>query len=629
MKTIHFIFLLFFISGKVFSQNTYDVRVDSIKNILSIKTQSQLLIDSNKTLELRSIMTKTDFVALKNIQFPKLSGIEKSKNYWLNFTLYNPSLDTVRLLYTSGNFNQSSLYLIDDAGKIDSFKTSKKLNYSQRLYAFDYKYFPIKIAPKQSLKAFQLIEDYKFVDFKIAPTLEIQAYEARKRLDLIYDHIYPVALNYSIIAIDLFVAIFIFIQYIIIKQRYLLFYAFYLFSMALFSIYGFVFSPYVLHILSYSNFLKFDLQQNFYILISNLFYLLFIYEIVEIKKKGSVIQNQYFRISAISIFVLLFFDLVFSVVLKRLDLHFYIVVVSQIILSVIGLVSSFVIIVSKRLHTNLFIKLGSAVLTLAMIYGFLGMIFKWFPNDSELIEHYPNIIFNYLVGLEILLYSLAIGEKAVSFFREKNQLQHTIANSELSTLRSQINPHFLFNSLNSIKGLIIKNENKEAADYITEFGVLIRQILENSKMPLLSLKEELDFLGLYLNLESRRHKRFDYEVIIPENFDITIFNVPALLLQPIVENCIKHAFKGMKDKGKITIEIKPRKEHFEIIIADNGIGMPDNQDITENTSTHKSMGIDLIKDRLALVEKLYDWKIKLDLVSHRGTQIKFTIPYFS
>ena len=206
--------------------------------------------------------------------------------------------------------------------------------------------------------------------------------------------------------------------------------------------------------------------------------------------------------------------------------------------------------------------------------------------------------------------------------KTKQDFQTRLHEVEMKALRAQMNPHFIFNSLNSINHFIIKNEKELASEYLTKFSRLIRQVLQNSKEKLVTLEEELNALNLYVELESLRFQnKFDYSVI--SNLKSTHFRLPPLLLQPFVENAIWHGLLHLKErKGKLKLELNQEDNELEIIISDNGIGRKRSKAIkSKNAIKKKSLGLKINSDRLKLAEILYNSNTSLkieDLTDENG-----------
>lgn len=199
------------------------------------------------------------------------------------------------------------------------------------------------------------------------------------------------------------------------------------------------------------------------------------------------------------------------------------------------------------------------------------------------------------------------------------ELQYKASQNEQKLLRSQMNPHFLFNSLNSIKRFYIEGRTEEANDFMADFGNLLRQILEQSSKPFISIEEELEFLTLYLELEKRRFKKaLNYTI----NFDPNEFDfedqIPSLILQPLVENSIWHGImKGDRD-GEITITVEKDGSNIKCSVVDNGIGY-----FSENKSknhTYTSKGLQLVKDRVGK-----NGKFQISSIFDKNGEVKGTL----
>jgi tetratricopeptide (TPR) repeat protein len=171
---------------------------------------------------------------------------------------------------------------------------------------------------------------------------------------------------------------------------------------------------------------------------------------------------------------------------------------------------------------------------------------------------------------------------------------------EQQMMRSQMNPHFLFNSLNSIKLYIINNEKENAIYYLNKFSKLIRAILSNSQEKEISLKEELETMELYVNIESIRfNEKLNYEVIIADNIDTESIKIPSLILQPFIENSIWHGLSNKDGEKHLKLFVNRIGDELRFEIVDNGIGRALAQKIKETkVSKQTSIGLKLTKERL-------------------------------
>lgn len=181
------------------------------------------------------------------------------------------------------------------------------------------------------------------------------------------------------------------------------------------------------------------------------------------------------------------------------------------------------------------------------------------------------------------------------------------AESRLQSLRLQMNPHFLFNALNSIQQMILANEEMVATRYLSRFSKLLRHILIHSDKETISLKEEIEILRLYVELESVRFKdAFSYEIICDEDIDADEVKIPTLLIQPFVENAIWHGLMHKEGKRELKIEFTDMNDHVQCVIEDNGIGRQRAAEIkitSGRDKSHTSKGIKVSVERLNAMHK--------------------------
>lgn len=174
---------------------------------------------------------------------------------------------------------------------------------------------------------------------------------------------------------------------------------------------------------------------------------------------------------------------------------------------------------------------------------------------------------------------------------QKQQLQ-----TELKSIRSQFNPHFVFNALNSIQGLITKNDLENANRYLSEFSNLLRDSLKESNNDLINLATEIKMLDSYLRLEQLRFG-FNYSITLDSEIDKNAIEVPALLLQPLVENAVKHGIAGLYEKGDLRISFSKEQNDMRVIISDNGKGFASTKETT-------GYGLKLTQERIAVINKI-------------------------
>ena len=200
--------------------------------------------------------------------------------------------------------------------------------------------------------------------------------------------------------------------------------------------------------------------------------------------------------------------------------------------------------------------------------------------------------------------------------REKVIHEKELVELEAKALRAQMNPHFVFNSLNSIKSLINKNDNEKAAGYLSTFSKLIRTLFQNSDKREVSLYEELETCKLYTQLEKMRFgDKVEFVFDVDESIDLKDFKVPALILQPFIENAIWHGLMPKETGGKITIQVKRIDDTIQCVIDDNGIGRElSMKNKPQYETTHQSKGIGLTKSRLELDKLLNEREDKIFII---------------
>jgi ligand-binding sensor domain-containing protein/two-component sensor histidine kinase len=189
--------------------------------------------------------------------------------------------------------------------------------------------------------------------------------------------------------------------------------------------------------------------------------------------------------------------------------------------------------------------------------------------------------------------------------REVAELRQQKTEMEMQALRAQMNPHFIFNSLNSINRFILQNNKAQASEYLTKFSKLVRMILQNSQASLISLEAELEALGLYLEMEALRFNyHFDYTITTSKDLDIEVLQVPPLILQPYVENAIWHGLMHKEEKGHLDIDISEKDDQIFLKIKDNGVGREKAKAMASKSATkHKSMGLRITENRIAILQK--------------------------
>jgi anti-sigma regulatory factor (Ser/Thr protein kinase) len=202
----------------------------------------------------------------------------------------------------------------------------------------------------------------------------------------------------------------------------------------------------------------------------------------------------------------------------------------------------------------------------------------------------------------------------------KTKYEKDLLTLEAKALRAQMNPHFIFNSMNSIKSLINKNENEKAANYLTTFSKLIRTLFQNSDKREVSLYEEIETCKLYTQLERMRFgDNIKFIFNVDETIDLKDIKVPALILQPLIENAIWHGLVPKETGGTIVFSIKETDGTVECVIDDDGIGRElSNQYKAQYRATHESKGIGMTQSRLELDKLLNEREDTIQLIDKKN-----------
>ncbi len=203
-------------------------------------------------------------------------------------------------------------------------------------------------------------------------------------------------------------------------------------------------------------------------------------------------------------------------------------------------------------------------------------------------------------------------------------------------LRSQMNPHFLFNSLNSIKLYIINNEKKNAVHYLNKFSKLVRKILEASSVKEISLADELETVELYMNIENIRfNNEIQFKAAIDAGIDPHLIKIPSLILQPFLENALWHGLSSKSGEKRIDLQVSRENKNFILItITDNGVGREEAEKVKQSkVLQRKSVGIAITRERLANFSKDYQNSFQVEIIDlysetqkARGTSVKLHIP---
>lgn len=228
--------------------------------------------------------------------------------------------------------------------------------------------------------------------------------------------------------------------------------------------------------------------------------------------------------------------------------------------------------------------------------------------QEEFITQQRILTYSLLFGILILLITAFLVYRSNKAKNKANKLL------VLKSLRAQMNPHFIFNALNSVNSFISKNDERAANRYLSDFSRLMRDVMENSQEDFIPLTKEIDILEMYLKLENHRFKdKFDYSFEVDKNINKEDILIPPMLIQPYIENAVWHGLRYKKEKGFLRVKISQSEKDIIITIEDDGIGRKKSQEIkTDNQKALQSTGIKNIDSRLKIIGDIY--KTKLDVI---------------
>ncbi|HNW57716.1 MAG TPA: tetratricopeptide repeat protein [Bacteroidales bacterium] len=239
----------------------------------------------------------------------------------------------------------------------------------------------------------------------------------------------------------------------------------------------------------------------------------------------------------------------------------------------------------------------------------------------------------FVLSLAVLI--LLLSRSKINAKRRISEMNRKISEITQANLRQQMNPHFIFNTLNSIQYYMYQHDKLATNNYLTKFSSLMRKVLENSQHTSVPLRDELDALNLYLELETIRFKnKFTYEIKVDEDIDTLLYKIPTMLIQPYVENSICHGIMPATGNGYIRIDLKLNCECINCTIEDNGIGREAAKERKiKNENPRNSLGTQIASSRLDLVNALYGTSLKIVYTDLKntdgepsGTRVEIHIP---
>lgn len=589
---------MFFLCGKIYwAFGQFDSALPipfTIYQTLSDTTSVETLLSADSLFQ--NSVDLTYKKSKKDIFWLKIDLLEYGDYFNKNDSLY---------LYT-GNFFEVSLYYIEDGviaqrnyGYLNRDAPQPQLSYHGVLLT------------KENLihKHFVLLKINQFMPGKSINDIKIQLVDYQdyfQKASLVKNHIsYKSSIVYLFIGAFLFIFLFSIITYITSKSLDFLFYSLYIFSLLLYlgkSAYG-------LEEQFNSDYSKLALWVHSVLQIFiNLFYIAF-------AKYYLNTQENYHKLNkALLIIGLVLIGFISAISLtaffNEFDFHYKLMNLHRLVMTLFALACFIYLMIYAKNLLAYIILIGS----FGFLAGSLSMLFTLNKN--------------YMIAgavFEALLFGLGLAYKLKEAHQEKLRLEQTVFKNKISALRAQMNPHFIFNSLNSIQHLIIANKREAAVKYLNKFSLLMRNLLETSIEKSIVLSEEINLLRKYLELESLRFDHsFTYTIEVDASLNPDLIEVPMLVVQPFVENALVHGLLPKKE-GVKTLRVGFKKENNILIceVEDNGIGRQASQNsITYLKSKKKSRGIEITSKRLSIQNPFIENQITFeDLVDESGAAI--------
>jgi sensor histidine kinase YesM len=298
------------------------------------------------------------------------------------------------------------------------------------------------------------------------------------------------------------------------------------------------------------------------------------------------------------------------------------------------LLTFYVVIKKIRDNFSTFFVIGSLIYVTLANVSFM----EFFVGEAYYLNKGFQPMFFFYMGaiLQSLIFSAIIGFiiKRIQDKSKNAEIRLAIKMKEMeelkmTALQSQMNPHFLFNSLNSINNFVLKNEVEKASDYITKFSKLIRVILNSSSSPTSTLSDELSILALYVKLEQMRVSGgFDYLVDVEEGLKLEGIKVPPLFLQPFIENAIWHGLMKKDGEKRINLSIQEKNDRIICVIEDNGIGIKRAKELAHMSQKRKFFGAKATENRIRILYQNKDVSIRTrDISSAEKTGTRVTISF--
>lgn|GEM_PF-1711815 len=532
-----------------------------------------ILLDPQDDLEIDSVIAKKD-----SFVYYQIDSLNKEKNsldspFWLHFSLINET-DTITEWILDLQRQYSYQVHIENEGIVTyGGEVREHNNYKDRPYKPSCNTFPFKLLSGDSIELYLKFRAWRTQDFYI--NTKTRRDKNREIFELNYS-LLGGKFQFVFVVLGFFLALFTFSQYLLYQDKAYLYYAIYLLIGSLYFLhrfeldfgYNILFADVMIYYSKFEPFLTYGLILS---------YGLFGQAFGNFKGKAKIKVDKCVKWLVIAVCAALVIHVLMIIFSYKPAYH--VNRWMKVILLIFMITEAVVFYHNRNRLVNVFL-IGSFILTLGTIAAFFNQIL--IENVSFLNNwNYDSYEVMRVVGFfEFFFFSIALGYKTRLIQDERNKMELELAEQELElivkdlkVIKAQLNPHFIFNCLNSIKGLIRKNDNNTAEKYVQHFSKLARNTLNFSEKEYITLDEELEISDLYLKMEALRFGHsFEYKTIVDEGINLESIHIPPLILQPYLENAIHHGLHPKVGKKRLHIEVYREVDKLICAIDDTGIG---------------------------------------------------------
>lgn len=652
------------------------IKIDNDFEYISVFGSGDFYLDKTRQLTLADI-SSADFKSETTFIEPP-RPLHLDKVYWHKYVFHNKTDSVFKAIFKTGHFSKQTLYIFEEDQLTQTINYGTKVNKSEWPVQLSQRACHLVIPAHTSYTTLlekRQARNSNYIHTAQLIDTELHAQDVKAFFYSIKGHYY---FRIFFIGILAFLFLFTLSQYIQHKDLAYLYYSGYILVMLVYFMERHEANPYFNLFFSHNSWLfnsNGGGEPSYYAQFSFVFYLLFTIEFLDLKNKYRRLHS-YFKGLIILILILYFIHLIMLVMDVKPSIIFNYYYTYRAILNLPLIIALIWIAVRIRTRLALFFILGSTILTLSMIIPQFAYLIEKNIGGSFFSDNMTWMQIGIL--FECFLFSTGLGYKSKIAFEERDRMQQELIsksaenialtskynneleaevkaktselfiqkeqllkaeyekdliNLEAQLLQSRMNPHFIYNCLNSIKYFALSRSAEDTADYITDFSTLMRSILEHSKESLISLNQEVYFIKKYLAIESRRFdSRFSYKLSIDPELDLDNLYIPPMILQPIIENAIVHGLLPKDKLGHLDISFSVGSSIIDIEIIDNGVGRQLKNSIVEQKQfAHKtSLSTVITTSRLENIFKSHKLKINFlikDLSNPTGTLATIQLPF--